>query len=140
MRKYPKDGCIVLQPLTIKWADWRAIGRPALSKPYSSQSILREVSTWLVRVDAWVNALTEQQKHDLMQLGMAEIDMLYCAVDAPKDSPYAEDERLDFRTRFYDLQLLVNSFTRLGVINAEHVLSMFRGLEDYATERKGWLP
>lgn len=139
MKKYPKDGCIVIPPLTISWSTWRALAR--IPKPQNDlESILRDVSAWQKRVDAWIGSLTERQKHDLLQLAMAEIDILYAAADTPKDSAFLEDERLDFRTRFYELVPLVATCERLNVPDVQRVRQYLNGLESYVTERMEWLP
>jgi hypothetical protein len=141
MKKYPKDGCISIPPLTVKWADWRAHARRPVITEHAAETIMRDMSIWQRRVDTWIKSLNEQQQHDLMQLAMAEIDMLWCIFDTPKNSEFYEDDRLDFRTRFYELMPLVNTAVRLGVKDTARVKLALADLENYATyNREDWLP
>jgi hypothetical protein len=139
-KKYAKDGCIVLQPLTIQWTEWRTRAQAIIQWPRDMKSVLRDLSEWQRQTDEWITSLSEQQKHDLLQLAGAEIDMLYCMVDQLIPEKYYESERLDFRTRFYHLTPLVATCERLQVYGVERVRAALNGLEDYATKRRQWLP
>jgi len=130
-----------LRPLTIKWSDWtirmRALPRPI--RPYDAQVILRDVSAWQKRIDEWILSLPGDQIRDLIQLADAEIDMLFASLD--RMSPeFMEDDRLEFRTRFYELQPLIATVTRLALPGYEWVTDMLCSLEAYAKERTDWLP
>ena len=132
---------IKLRPLSIKWSEWtvRMRGLPRASRPYDAQTILRDVSVWQRGVDEWLLSLSEDQIKDLLQLAIAETDMLFAAIDHISPEFY-ESERLDFRKRFYELQPLVATASRLALPGYQRIDDLLSSLEGFAAERTDWLP
>jgi hypothetical protein len=133
---------IQIRPLKLGWSTWVRQARGlVIPRGGNIHEIVRAVSLWAKDVDAWATALPQDERKDAVDLLKAETDMLWAIVDPPpvKYTPN-DDDRLEFRNRYYEALMLLNvaerhHFPEVGSARREMTL-----LESYATTKRDWLP
>lgn len=91
--------------------------------------------------DEWLRTFSDNKKLDVVELLLAECDMLCMTLmpDEGKTPPSDSDEAMDFRQRFHEALPLAIAVERVQLHRAGIALKAFRLLERQA-EQKGWLP
>jgi hypothetical protein len=147
---------IQLQPLRWHWQDWvtrhRALHTLCHARPLPicarnpAIALLEVISLWTAETNAWLSSLDDGQRRDVIDLIMAECDMLWQVVDPAAHTPSGyfpdpptADDRTDFRDRFYTVQPLVVLVAQLNFPHVERAQRALADLDKFATDKE-WLP
>jgi hypothetical protein len=121
-------------------SDRKALTRRLRGEEPSALPYLALIGDWKKETTSYLSSLTANQKEDVISLLMADAEMLIAAVDPPH-SEYkpSEDDRLDFRQRYYEALPLLVIVEELGFPKASAARSYFNDVESFAA-KKDWLP
>ena len=86
----------------------------------------------------WIQSLTETEKRDVIDLLLAEADMLFDLMH-PSGMKRDEERSTEFRERFYEALTLTNIARHADLLGSSAVMDRFRDIEIEA-EQVGWMP
>lgn len=134
-----------LRPLKWHWGEWTERFRRLEAQrrdilPEDVSGLITTISAWDHEMRKYLVNLSDDEKKDVIDLLVAETDMLFQTADPPDGYKPTEDDRLDFRVRFYEALPLLVLAERLNFPKADVARRCFRDLEMWVIEKRGWLP
>jgi hypothetical protein len=151
IRRHDKSTSMIdVEPIEFSWMEeWLPRVRASLPRMRAAMmsaespaiAAARSIGEWQNETDAWLRSLSTKKQRDVVELLLAENDMLWETI-YPSDGrkPVVDsDEFTDFRTRFYEGIPLALAIERLTLPRSGFVGDMWRQLRDFAEERN-WLP
>jgi hypothetical protein len=141
---------IKLRPITWHWLEWKtrhdALHKDIMQKahgPANALRVIQAVEDWTRETGEWLKTLPPEKQDDVVSLLTAEGEMLWETADPSHEgSKYvpSEDERLDFRERYYCALPLLTFAERYDFPRVAAVRRLFNDLESWVTQKRGWLP